>query len=451
MSSIAMIDGQQLKCKLTFDNGKVYECSTTNTDDKVLQTARINESEGITSGNPLGIMSSNSVNVSILDSAGVLVLTNASSPYAGYMRNGVKMELTLINKDGSEAPFGTYYTDDWDTKRSNGGYETTNLNGKDYLDYIGNMEIPELDAFASVEISELLVAIFEGLGLKSDQYYINPSLNLELTFSVTKGAKVRDTLNAIANALIASITISRNNVIQVNPAFPTQPAEIPVLESHYISDTTIGHNRDSQYNEVRLDYVAVGIQESVDLARLNSYRLAPGPNSIDSVEIPSNTQGIDGIFVSCSATHLNYAALIGDIDYTGYQGGISISIESLAEEAFDADIVVSGRTSGSTRKSIYAKVGGNKSINTGLTLMLTSEYIQSDAIAKKYIADVADYLSKIAATIRFNCLLSPVIETSSYVQLENTADTLDGIYFITGLSFNFSETYSVDVTAIKIS
>ena len=174
MSSIAMIDGQQLKCKLTFDNGKVYECSTTNTDDKVLQTARINESEGITSGNPLGIMSSNSVNLSILDSAGVLVLTNASSPYAGYMRNGVKIELTLINKDGSESPFGTYYTDDWDTKMSNGGYDTTNLNGKDYLDYIGNMEIPELDAFASVEISELLVAIFEGLGLKSDQYYINP-------------------------------------------------------------------------------------------------------------------------------------------------------------------------------------------------------------------------------------------------------------------------------------
>lgn len=446
-----MRNGQQLKCVLTFDNGKTYECVTSNSNDHVLQTARINENEGITSGNPLGIMSSNTANISILDSSGDLVLTNASSPYAGYMRNGVKMVFTLINNDGTTEPFGVFYTDDWDTRRANGGYDTTNLNGKDFLDYIGNMEIPELNAFSSVEISSLLVAIFEGLGLTSEEYFIDPTLNLKLTFSVTKGAKVRDTLNSIANALIARIVIDRAGVIRVKPAFPEIPDELDTLKSQFVLDTTIAHNPDSQYNRVRLDYVAVGIRESETLATLNNYTVTPGENVIDSIEIPSNTQGIDGVYLDYGVTSENYENMIDSIEYTGYQGGVSIVFNSLASEEFNADIVVSGRTSGATKQSIYADVNTSNPIKVANLLILTSDYIQSKSIAKQYINSVAEYLRKISATIRFNSLFAPSIRTGTYVNIENTIETLTGTYYISGISFNFGEAYSVNVTAIKMN
>lgn len=451
MANIEMRNGQQLKCVLTFDNNKTYECVTSNSNDHVLQTARINENEGITSGNPLGIMSSNTANISILDASGDLVLTNASSPYAGYMRNGVKMVFTLINIDGTTEPFGVYYTDDWDTRRANGGYDTTNLNGKDFLDYIGNMEIPELDAFSSVEISSLLVAIFEGLGLTSDEYYIDPTLNLRLTFSVTKGAKVRDTLNSIANALIARIVIDRSGVICVKPAFPEIPEELDTLNSQFVLDTTIAHNSDSQYNRVRLDYVAVGIRESETLATLDNYTVIPGENTIDSVAIPSNTQGIDGVYLTYDVTSENFENMIDSIDYTGYQGGISIVFNSLASENFTADIVVAGRTSGATKQSIYADVNTANPIKVANLLILTSEYIQSKAIAEQYINAVAEYLRKISATIKFNSLFSPLIKTGTYVNIENTIETLTGTYYLSNISFHFGESYSVNVTAIKMN
>ena len=451
MAYIEMRNGQQLKCVLTFDNDETYECITSNSNDHVLQTARINENEGITSGNPLGIMSSNTANISILDASGDLVLTNASSPYAGYMRNGVKMTFTLLNIDGTTEPFGVYYTDDWDTKRANGGYDTTNLNGKDFLDYIGNMEIPELDAFSSVEISSLLVAIFEGLGLTSEEYYIDPSLNLQLTFSVTKGAKVRDTLNSIANALIARVVVDRSGVVMVKPAFPEIPEELDTLNSQFVLDTTIAHNSDSQYNRVRLDYVALGIRESETLATLNSYNVVPGENNIDSIELPSNTQGIDGVHITYDVTSENYENMIDSISYTGYQGGISIGFNSLANENFSADIVVSGRTSGATKKSIYADVNTVNPVKVANLLILTSEYIQSKAIAEQYINDVAEYLRKISATIKFNSLFSPSIETGTYVNIENTIETLNGTYYLSNISFNFGESYSVNVTAIKMN
>lgn len=451
MANIEMKNGQQLKCLLTFDNDMTYECVTSNSADCVLQSARINENEGITSGNPLGIMSSNSVNISIIDTRGVLVLTNASSPYIGYMRNGVKMEFTLINPDGSTEPFGVYYTDDWDTMRSNGGYDTTNLNGKDFLDYIGNKEVPELDAFSSVEISSLLVAIFEGLGLSADEYSIDPSLNLKLTFSVTKGAKVRDTLNSIANALIARITVNRSGVVEVKPAFPDIPDIVDTLDARYMINTTIAHNVDSQYNKVRLDYVAVGVKDSEVLARISDYVIHPGNNSIDSVALPSNTLGIDGVYLTYGVTPKNYEDIIGSLSYTGYQGGISISFESLVDFSFSADIVIEGRTSGATKQSIYADVNSERPVRVGNLLILTSDYIQSKAIAEEYINKVAQYLSKISATIKFNSLFSPSIKTGTYVNIENTLNTLDGTYYLSNISFNFGESYSVNVTAIKLN
>lgn len=451
MANIEMRNGQQLKCILTFDNGMTYECITSNSEDHVLQAARINENEGITSGNPLGIMSSNTANISILDASGDLVLTNSSSPYAGYMRNGVKMEFTIINPDGSTEPFGIYYTDDWDTRRANGGYDTTNLNGKDFLDYIGNMEIPELSAFSSVEISSLLNAIFEGLGLKSGEYYIDPTLNLKLTFSVTKGAKVRDTLNSIANALIARIVIDRSGVIMVKPAFPEIPENLDTLSSQFVLDTTIAHNSDSQYNRVRLDYVAVGIRESETLAAINNYNVKPGINEIDSIEIPSNTQGIDGVYITYDVKPENYENIIESIEYTGYQGGVSVVFNSLSSDSFNADIVISGRTSGATRQSIYADVNASNPVKVANLLILTSDYIQSKSIAEQYINSVAEYLRKISATIRFNSLFSPSINTGVYVNIENTVETLTGTYYLSNISFNFGESYSVSVTAIKMN
>ena len=287
--------------------------------------------------------------------------------------------------------------------------------------------------------------------LTSEEYYIDPTLNLKLTFSVTKGAKVRDTLNSIANALIARITIDRSGIICVKPAFPEIPDELDTLNSQFVLDTTIAHNPDSQYNRVRLDYVAVGIRESETLATLNNYTVTPGENVIDSIEIPSNTQGIDGVYLTYDVTSENYENIIDSIDYTGYQGGVSIVFNSLASKNFNADIVVSGRTSGVTKQSIYADVNTSNPIKVANLLILTSDYIQSKSIAQQYINSVAEYLKKISATIRFNSLFSPSIRTGTYVNIENTIETLTGTYYISGISFNFGESYSVNVTAIKMN
>lgn len=450
VADIRTRDGEQLQCVLTFDNGATYTCKTSNTGDHVLQAARINENEGITSGNPLGIMSSNSANISIVDTSGELVITNTGSPFYGYMRNGVKLEFTLLKKNGQSEPFGIYYTDDWDTQRSNGGYSTTNLNAKDYLDYIGNMEVPELDAFSSVEISELLVNIFHGLGLSDSQFYIDPSLNLELTYSITKGNKVRDTLNGIANALIARITINRAGVIEVKPAFPEVPEELDTLNSNYIISSNILHNTDSQYNKVRLDYTAVGLKESEVLASLNNFTAVPGENSIDGISIPSNTQGIDGVYFTYDVNASKYKNIISDVDYTGYQGGVSLTFTNETEEDVIVDISIEGRTSGATKQSIYREVNHERPIKVANLLILNSDYIQTQDLASKYIDSVANYLSKISSTLRFTSILNPSVTCGTYFKIIDSISTVNGLYYLNSVSFVFGEQYSVTATGIKI-
>lgn len=448
MALITLRDGEHLECLLEFDNGKTYEATTYNTTDKVIKVGRITHTNGKMSGNPLGIMTSNKANIQIVDKSGVLVITNEASEFYGYMRNGVKATLKIRRKDNTLRNFGTYYTDGWDTARKNGGYDTTNLNMKNKLEYIGNMELPELGAFSSVNIKELLVAIFEGLGITSDGYYIDPSLNLELTFSVTKGAKVRDTLNNIANALIARITIDNDDVINVRPAFPEIPTVLDELDGEYILSTVIKHNPNNQYNKVRLDFIAVGIRESEVLATMNDVDVIPGKNVINSIEITPTTQGIDYVDLDYGVTGVNYEELIDDIKYTGYQGGVTVEFTSNSEETFKSDLRVWGRTAGITKQSVYADV--NTDIKVSNILILTSDYIQNKSAAEYYVNSVADYLEITSAIATMHALLSPDVEAGKYYKVINVADSIAGIYYVGDITYNFGEQYYIDMENIKM-
>lgn len=447
--NIGRYNNEQIRITMRFDNGATYVASTNNTGDKVLETCTIDENEGNTNGNPLGIMSSNTIHFTIYDSSGVLVKTNKDSPYYGYMRNGVLCLVEWQDSDGAYHPFGTYYTNSWNNTRSDGGYQSVSISARDRLNYIGNLNIPELPAFSSIEIKTLLVEIFQAIGLTDMDYYIDPSLNLTLTFSITKGAQLRETLNAIAQALIARITINRLGIIEIKPAFPEIPSDLDIVDGKYISSGAMEQNPYTDYATVQLSYYELGIQNSVILATLDNANVANGLNSFDNLQLSNRTQGIDLATFEYDVTSENNETAISDIGYTGYQGGVSVTIESTNSDNIVGTITVEGRETGDSEVVISKDIfGADRKVSN--TLMLTSDYIQTKSDAQSYINAVVAYINKIRNSGRFEqSIIGFMLETGKYISLQSDDKDMDGTYYIQGITFNVGETFSCSFEATK--
>lgn len=447
---ISKYNQEQIRLTMKFDNGTEYIAITDNTTDNILEAIHIVENESNNNGNPLGVMSSNSINFSIYDARGVLIQSNTSSPYYGYMRNGVLCLVEWRDNSGVYHPLGTYYTNSWNTTREDGGYKTIELSAQDKLNYIGNLNIPELPAFASIQIRELIRSIFIAIGLSESDYIIDETLNLELTFSIARGAKLRDTLNNIAQALIARITINRLGVIEVKPAFPTQPADIDELDSEYIISESLAQNQYTNYSAVQLSYYELGIQNSVTLATVNDIVVVPGENSFDNIKLNNQVQGIDLVTFEYTVTPENYNNAINDINYTGYQGGISVKINSSLTDNVIGTIIVEGRETGDSEVILSRDIlGADRKVAN--ILMLNSDYIQNRVDANNYLDKVVKYIETLRGTANITSILSMEVNTGKYVSLNSDNPALDGVYYIQGINIDFEEGFNLNIEAVKVS
>lgn len=438
---------EHLKAVLTFDNGKTYTCLSSNTEEQgnILVRASGNFKDSFDDGNPLGIIVSNEFSLSIRDKEDNLVSTNIKSPYYKYMRNGVKVELYLI-KNGAEKPYGVYYTNSWDSKRASGYYETTDLSCTDSLNYIGNKEIPELPAFSGITIQDLLINIFSALNITN--YIIDPSLNLDLVFSVKQGDRLRDVLNDIAQALIARVTCDMTGKIMIVPAFPEKVVYGKVSD-RFIDKATIGHNTNNQYNRVRLDYTDVGIQESVNLASLQNKVIPPGEFTIDGIQLTNDVQGIDQVNITQDVTPTTFEEAVEVKDYKGYQGGVTVYIENKGLEAKTVGIDIEGRVSSVTNASVYSDVADND-VKIASTLILESKYIQGSEAAQSYVNKVAEYLRLSQHSYTSDSHIEPSMPSGVYIQIESNDPVIAGVYYISGVSPNFNEgNYSMSISYVK--
>lgn len=447
--NISRFNREQLRLTMRFDNDEVYVAETYNRGDRVLETCVIQESEGNTHGNPLGIMSSNSINFTIYDRRGVLIKSNKSSPYFGFMRNGVECKLEWRDNEGEFHPLGTYYTNGWDNTRSDGGFQSVNISAQDRLNYIGNLNIPELPAFSSIEIKSLLIELFKAIGLSESEYYIDPTLNLTLTFSVTRGAKLRDTLNAIAQVLIARVTIDRRGVICIRPAFPVIPDELDIVDGDTVTSGTLKQNQYTDYATVQLSFYELGIESSVVLATVNNVNVNNGENSFDNIVLNNKVQGIDLVTYEFPVTSENYDKAINDINYTGFQGGVSIKVTSELPDVVNGTLTIEGRETGDSEVVLSKEIlSADRKVSN--TLMLSSDYIQTRQQATEYLNNVVDYISKMRNSGKFSqSLVGFMLETGKYIQLNSNNSEIDGVYYVTDITFQIGETFSCSFDAIK--
>lgn len=431
------------------------------------------ENEADTFANPIGVMTSNSASISIFDSDNLLMPENDNSPYYKLMRNGAKLDFLISYDEGiTWTEYGTYYATSWSTSYAKGGNDVAIIGCHDKIQYISNMNIPKLPAYSGTTIQELLVNLFiaidrltavnktsaelsgdvipdDTLGNNNDYYtnnsevavykktegkwkmifYIDKDLNLSMYYGITVGAKVKETLNSIAQVLTAIVTIDRQGILRVLPstetygnAYTLYPEDLQNVQSNY--------NEANMYTEIEVNYNKVGDSTVKPMVSVNKQVLKIGHNEITGLKFNGKSLTIEDIFIDTDDTVDGHDVNI-TYTYQGYQDGGDIYVENNSGVEVPYSLVIGGRVINTTPSKVTVTIPDTDS-KVKNPLRLNAAIVQNEDEALKYGTNAASHIVKTAKKVKVLTLMSEEITTGDIIIGQTGIPEFDKVYKVIG-------------------
>ena len=443
--------GEPLKAIFHFGNNNDYTVYTDKQYDasgNIINKVSFRLSESNTAVNPMGICSSNSMSIEIFDKDDALSPANVDSYLYGLVVNGVEIEMFISFDSTTWTPYGKYYITNVSGNYSEGYHGFVNIQANDFVNTLGNFDTPEIQAYQGMYASELIGAVMEGVGLTSNDYYVDPRIDEQLTYGITVGNKVRDFINSICQLLLARCLIDRNGKVIFVPALDTyeDANEFDIGEDY--TGTFVNQNTNNiDYNKLRVRYLISGGADDRDEIFNVNRPLSLGNNSINDIQFNRKALSIEQI--KCYFRKGVSTADISNVSYSSFQNGIQLSI-NVTGEAIDSCNIIGIGIPISTTDAYYDLDIGNTSIIGGRTFEYNTQQIMDAAKAQSIATNLRQYLVAISRNINMNgCAISPKLYVGDKVVIDS--DTMyDGTYKVTSMDISFGEDYSMNMTLIRV-
>lgn len=458
MSNLALLEhtlwrGEPIKAVISFDSNNIYTVYTDitlATDGNFIKQIQFSLAEGNNRVNPLGISTSNSVNIQIYDTEDNLSPANKNSKYYGKVVNGVKVELFIAYDGVTWSPYGVYYATSWDGGYSDGGHGLVNLSAEDKLNTIGNRDLPDLPAYSNVEAGDLISNVMAGLGISNTEYSIDPAINQSLMYGIVAGTKVREFFNNICQLLFARVIIDREGIIRFVPAldFYSTGNEL-VISSEYTGSFTNRNNNNINYNKLSVKYLEGGETSREILFSDSSHSLAEGSNVITDITFKHRALSIEQVKVLFNSTESN--AAISSLQYRGYQNGIQLNIDVANGPINECKLIGEGIIVSTTDRYITLDIA-NTTVIGGITFEFDTKQMMTAASAQQLAAKLREYLSVVSRNIVMSgTALTPKLYIGDKLTVADTGTMYDGVYKVIGLDITIGEDYRLDATLIRVA
>lgn len=452
-------NGEILKAVIKFDPSSsleytVYTSLNTGTATDIkgnfIKDIEFSLSEGNDRVNPLGVAISNTISIEIFDSNDNLSPTNINSPYYGKIVNGIEIDLYITYDGASYEPYGIYYTTSWSGEYSEGYHGLAYISAEDKLNTIGNYDMPELEVYSNIEVSELIKNVFNGIGIDDDKYSIDTSLNMNMLYGTSAGLKVRDFLNNICQIMFARVIIDREGIIRFVPAISIYDNSNTIeISTDYTGSFKNKYNNNINYNKVKVKYLDKSSTVRDKIFSDSSHSLTSGNNTITDITFNKKVLSIEQVKVIYDTT--DNRGKVDSVHYRGYQNGIQLDIVVSEGNISECLLEGVGIVVGSNDKIIEADIN-NSSIIGGTTFEFDTQQILTKVDATNIVNNLQNYISMISKNIIMSgTVLTPKLYVGDKVIVSDTGTIYDGTYKIVNMTIKMGENYSLDATLIKIS
>lgn len=442
-----MWDMEDVKVEIEISDGENYIASTENEDDKILNNISVTANDN-DSSNPFGICGSKSYELSIFDKNDYLSPTNTESPYYDKIKTGTKLRVYVYDNDLDDwRNDGTYYITSISGGFTDGYCDEVYISCQDRINNIGSNSNPKIQCLRNIRVDDFLGILLSPMA-KGVDWDIDDKLGSKvLLYGITVGDKIRDTLNALAQFLQATVTINRDNKIIIRSATKIY-GETYNLPSDCVSSITNAYSNSTNYSKVTITYSVDGSKVVDILLNDSSYTFKNGSNTINNIIFYTKALSIHSVHIEYDKNMYNTVATI--TGFNAYQDGMtSLTVELNGENIEQCTLYVEGASiNKSTRtdeKVIY------ESENDGTAIDMEIKYIIKQSEANSLLNNLTELVNKMLRQIVIKTLATPHIDLGDRIVLDDDgfSEAYKGSYRVIRYSTVHGQDYTNTLTLIR--
>lgn len=381
--------------RIHFSSTQILEVVKSN----YLISSSILEETSKTSEKPFGDITSNELELSLLNDNGIFNPKNVRGPYYGLIRSGIKIE-AFIRPDRVDEwdPIGVFYVTDWSTS-SNG--MTAEVVANDKLYSILNAPVPSMGIIRNVKLSTFLSDYF---ALFNASITVDTSVDITLPYIFTSGySDNRGLLLDLMIAALADCYCAHDGSIIVMHRTAPRDTRATFTDSDQLISVAIKQSISTDYDSASVTYHAMQESPEQEVLSISSLRVEPGVTKTELTKFSTEkVVSVKSVRVEGSSTK--------PITFAATADNIVISLQSTSSEEVGIKVV------GTVLDTVSSVVSteGFSAVN------LDSRFVQTVDNANEVLAYSNRYVNEAVSTVELTIRGNPKIELGSKVLVDST-------------------------------
>lgn len=405
--------------------------------------------------NPVGVVNSGTLNVSINSLDNSLSPDNKNSPYYGLMDSTAEIEVQFKNPDESYGEYismGRVYVSTWVGSSESDNQGKVEINATDLIGILLKNKVPNIEIKNNVRVNELLDDInSKTVAELAPRFrykfkYLNEIRHNTLNNNDINAEDLSTLFNIISQSTLINMYIDRASDVDsksINVVDITQQGEasnISLSDQRDITYAALDKGALVGYSGVKVNYSLYNINPITKITSLNKQTLSPGINKFDNINLANPVYKINSITVDSNS---EISPVIKSFKYNRREA--SIEVDNKSSSNIEAAITLSGQTLNETKLSVTKK--GNSGSNE--ILEVTNNLIL-DADVNTYADDLLELINKRGETLIVRGMFNPnEITLNKIVNIECKSLNVSGAYRIVEIQWNLAQSLKCEVRLIR--
>lgn len=444
----------QCKIKITLSEGTEIDISLNNNQpasnniENYITDISLNENLSAINNNPVGVVSSNVLKLTLNSNDRSLFPENTESKYYGLMNNSATVNITLTDEEG-DIEFNTFYISNWYTSITSSSPYKVIIECTDLISILNKNIVPSGIITDNIDTKETFIYLINKLNeqlvdkykIKYDSEDINFGDFKSIELDNLETYNMSDLLNTISQCTLTNIYIDRDNKIKTDYCLDDKKTESVCTLSDKINITsaTIDTGGLVKYNTVKTNYIINTINSMSKLTTINNQKLTPGINTFNSLDLGNKTFRINTIVIN---TQVDDRIVLDKFEYDKRTCTVVINNTGISD--VDCDIDIYGQSFKESTLSIIKSNGdSNELLEVTNRLILPKD---AELYTTKLLSLVGIRNSSISVSGFFNPRIK--LGDTVYVDVEKSINT-KGYYKIISLQWKISNTVKCTAKLIK--
>ena len=396
-----------------------------------LMSSNILEETFKVTDSPFGELSSNELELSLLNIDGTFNPKNPSSPYYGLIRRGIKIEAFIRPDEVDEwDPVGVFYVTDWNTSSSGTSAEVV---ANDALYPILNAPVPSLIMYKDVPFAEFITMYFS---LFDIDVSVDKSIDLTIPYAFTSGyTDNRKLLADLMTAAMADCFCKHDGSVAIVSKVAPLAIRAEMTDNDQIISIALKQSISTDYDSAKVTCNTMQESAEQSILTISDLNVTPGINDTELTKFSSDVvSSVRSISVIGTDT-------VKPISFNATTDSIVCSLQSTSNATIKLDVV--GTVLDSISSVLYTEGASAIEVN--------SKFVQTQYRAKTILDYVDAYVKAATPTLDLTIRGNPRLELGSLIHINSDRYKVDFTGVLVKVKHSYTGGFTCDITLAAIT